>query len=339
FQLKTLFTPEHGLNGNAYASEKIKDEKLGSRPVYSLHGETRRPTEKMLEGLDLLIYDIQDVGVRSYTYATTLFYAMEEAAKKKIPLLVFDRPNPINGKLIDGPMLDEKWRSFIGYIDTPYCHGMTIGELAAFFNAEYKIGCDLKVIKMQGWKREMTFADTKLRWVPTSPHIPEADTPLFYATTGMLGELGIVNIGIGYTLPFKVVGASFIDAEKYAELLNTQKLPGVHFLPFHYRPFYGSYKGVDCHGVLIQVTDRATYHPLDAQFALIGILKSLYPDQVRAALSKISKTRRDLFCKASGNASILEKLEKEKYLTWKLIGYQKDARLKFSEKRAKYLLY
>ena len=339
YKVKALFTPEHGLYGNAYAFEHVKSETKGGRPIYSLHGDTRRPTEKMLAGIDQLVFDIQDIGVRSYTYISTLFYVMEEAAKRKIPLRVLDRPNPINGVTVDGPMLEEKWRSFIGYINVPYCHGMTVGELATYYNKEYKIGCDLQVVKMEGWKREMSFAETGLRWVPTSPNIPESDTPLFYASTGMLGELGIVSIGIGYTLPFKVVGATWVNAEKYAELLNSQKLPGVDFMPFHYKPFFGSFKNSECHGVLIQVTNRLTYRPLDVQFALIGILKSLYPDKFRNALNKISKGHRELFCKAAGNSLLLEKLEKEKYLTWKLIGFQKEARKQFIEKRAKYLLY
>ena len=231
-KLVALFSPEHGWKGNYYAFEKTSDGKEAHLPLYSLHGKTRRPNDQMLKGIDLLIYDIQDIGVRSYTYATTLFYVMEEAAKRKIPVMVLDRPNPINGLIVDGGMLEEKWRSFIGYVNVPYCHGMTIGELATFFNGEYKIGCNLKVIPMKGWKRTMTFKETGLAWVPTSPHIPEADTPLFYASTGILGELNMVNIGVGYTLPFKVVGAPWIDAEAFAEKLNSQHLRGVHFFPF-----------------------------------------------------------------------------------------------------------
>ena len=215
-RLVALFSPEHGWSGSGYAFEKIKDGTLENLPLYSLHGETRRPTEQMLKGIDLLIYDIQDIGIRSYTYATTLFYVMEEAAKRNIPVIVFDRPNPINGLIIDGGMLEEKWRSFLGYVNVPYCHGMTIGELATFFNEEYRIGCKLKVIPMKGWKRTMSFKETGLTWIPTSPHIPEADTPLFYASTGIIGELDMVNIGVGYTLPFKVVGAPWIDAEAFA---------------------------------------------------------------------------------------------------------------------------
>lgn len=231
-KLVALFAPEHGLNGGGYAAEEIGEIRHPAGiPVYSLYGKTRRPTQRMLQGIDVIVYDIQDIGCRPYTYMTTLCYVMEEAARSGIPVIVLDRPNPINGLVVDGPMLQEKWQSFIGYINVPYCHGMTIGEIARFFNDKYKIGCKLKVIGMLGWKRSMTYADTGLAWIPTSPYIPESDTPQYYASTGLLGELSLVNIGIGYTLPFKVVGAPWIKAQTLADKLNEQKLPGVSFFP------------------------------------------------------------------------------------------------------------
>jgi len=334
-----LFSPEHGWAGNTYAGENIDDGKAGKLKIHSLHGKTRRPTEEMLQGIDLLIYDIQDIGVRSYTYATTLFYVMEEAAKHKIPVIVFDRPNPINGLIVDGGMLEPKWRSFIGYVNVPYCHGLTIGELATFFNGEYKVGCNLKVISMKGWKRTMSFKETGLTWIPTSPHIPEPDTPLFYASTGILGELEMVNIGIGYTLPFKLVGAPWIDADAFAQKLNSQKLPGVNFVPFHYRPFYGSLKGKDCHGVLIRVTDMRRYQPLSVQYLLMGILKSMYPKETKGYLDKVNGTKKRLFCLANGNDEIYRMMLQERYAAWKMIAYQKDEREQFKVLREKYLLY
>lgn len=338
-QIVALFSPEHGWSGSGYAFENIKDGVVDRLPVYSLHGKTRRPTAQMLRGIDLLIYDIQDIGARSYTYATTLFYVMEEAAKKNIPVLIFDRPNPINGLTVDGGMLEKKWRSFIGYVNVPYCHGMTIGELATFFNEEYAIHCDLKVIPMRGWKRAMTFKETGLTWIPTSPHIPEPDTPVFYLSTGIIGELDIVNIGVGYTLPFKVVGAPWIDADTFAAKLNSQNLPGVHFFPFHYRPFYGSMKNQECHGVLIRVTDSQRYRPLSVQYLLMGILKSLYPKKIKRCLEKADAGKKKLFNLANGNDEIYRLMLNERYATWKMIGYQKIKREQFKKARIKYLLY
>lgn len=337
--LVALFSPEHGLSGMRYASEKIKSQCTPKQlPIYSLHGAHRRPTAEMLKGIDVLIYDIQDIGVRSYTYSTTLFYVMEEAAKRGISVIVFDRPNPINGLLVDGGMLEKKWRSYIGYINIPYCHGMTVGELARFFNEEYQVGCKLKVIPMKGWKRKMSFKETGLAWIPTSPHIPEADTPFFYASTGILGELDIVNHGVGYTLPFKVVGAPWIDADTFAFKLNEQKLPGVYFMPFHYRPFYGSFKNKDCHGILIQITDKTTYCPLSVQYLILGMIKSLYPQRFKGSLAKITEAKKTLFCKANGNGEIYRMISEEPYAAWKMIGYQREERELFKKKREKYLI-
>lgn len=336
YKIAAFFSPEHGLKGQHYAWESVKHGDEKGIPVYSLHGETRRPKPEMLKGIDALVYDIQCTGVRAYTYPTTLFYVMEEAAKAGIEVIVLDRPNPINGVIVDGPMLEEKWRSYIGYINVPYCHGMTIGELAKFFNEEYKVGCKLKVVPMKGWKRSMGFRDTGLAWIPPSPNVPEPDTPLYSCSTGILGELHILNIGIGFTLPFKIVGAPWIEGKEFTEKLNAQKLPGVHFQPFHFRPFWGLYKGSDCQGALIQVTDAKVYRPLAVQYLILGMLKSLYPAQIEKML-KESKGK-DLFCKANGTSAVLDILQNEKYPAWKLIELHKEERTAFLEKRSKYLI-
>ncbi|MBU6383470.1 MAG: DUF1343 domain-containing protein [Verrucomicrobia bacterium] len=335
--LTVLFSPEHGLKGQHYAWDSVAHGNELGIPVYSLHGETRRPKPEMLENLDVVIYDIQCTGVRAYTYPTTLFYMMEEAAKHGIEVIVFDRPNPINGLIVDGPMLEEKWRSFIGYINIPYCHGMTIGELAQFFNEEYKVGCKLKVIPMKGWNRSMSFRDTGLAWIPPSPNVPEPDTPYFCPSTGILGELGILNIGIGFTLPFKVVGAPWIHSQDFADKLNAQKLPGVYFQPYTFRPFWGLYKGLDCQGILIHITNPKIYKPLAVQFLILGILKSLYPQEFSKRLAE--STKKDLFCKANGTDKVYDLLVNEKYPAWKLIELHKQERDAFLEVRKKYLLY
>lgn len=337
FKLVAFFAPEHGLKGELYAAEKVKDEKINGVPVHSLHGKTRRPSQEHLKEIDVLVYDIQDIGTRPYTYASTLFYAMEEAVKANVEVVVLDRPNPISGKIVDGPMLEEKWRSFIGYINVPYIHGMTIGELAEFFNKEYKIGAKLHVITMKGWKRGMFFQDTGLLWVPPSPNIPEPESPFFAATTGLLGELRLCNIGIGYTLPFKVVGASWLDGKRLADQLNQQGLSGVHFHPIHYKPTAGSMAKKECHGVLIQITNKKAYRPFVVQGIILGLLKSLYPEKITEALKNITKTEKDLFCKAAGTEEIFKLLKDGKLIAWKLAELKRSERELFMETRKKYL--
>lgn len=338
YQLTALFSPEHGLYGRAHSWENVKDDHTSqSIPIYSLHGTTRRPTQEMLDQVDLFIFDIQDIGSRSYTYISTLFYVMEAAAKNHIPVWVCDRPNPINGVTVDGPMLEEHLRSIVGYINVPYCHGMTVGELATFFNAEYQVGCALTVIPMKGWKRTMSFKETQLPWVPTSPQIPEPDTPLFYPMTGILGELQLVNIGVGYTLPFKLVGAPWIRGELFAQALNDQKFPGIHFQPFYYKPFFGRFKGQNCEGVRLVVTDHTTFEPVSTQYLLMGILKSLYPERFEEAMGK-SQHRIPMFNKVNGTPEVFRILSQEKYIVWKLRALHQKQREAFKKRRAPYLI-
>ncbi len=336
--LVALFGPEHGIKGAFQSEIQVLDSTdEDGVPIYSLFGKTRRITPEMLKGIDILIFDIQDIGSRSYTYISTLFYAMEEAAKFNIPLVVLDRPNPINGIIIDGPLLDDEFRSFVGYINVPYCHGMTVGELSRFFNDEYQVNCQLTVVPMKGWERAMSFSDTGLTWVPTSPFIPEAQTPLLYPATGILGELQIVNIGIGYTLPFKVIGAPWIDAFHFASSLNQQGLPGVYFHPFSYCPFFGRFGKNECNGVLIIVTNPLEFKPVTTQFLIMGILKSLYPTQFLEGLV-LSKEREEMFNKVNGTKEVLRILKEEKYPFWKLKGLHDERKKAFLQKRKKYLI-
>lgn len=339
YKLQAVFAPEHGFFGNQYAWETVEDQQIDSVPLFGLLGKRRRPSEEMLREIDLLIFDVQDIGSRSYTFLTTLFYCIEEAAKLNIPFLVLDRPNPMGGEVVDGPLIEEKWRSFLGYIPIPYCHGMTIGELALLFNQEHKIGCNLKVIFMKGWKRGMTFQETGLPWVPTSPQIPEPDTPFFYPTTGLIGHCSLVNIGIGYTLPFKLMGAPWINAEQLAKALNAQKLPGVYFQPFYYRPFFGKFKLEDCQGVRIIVTDPSIFLPMTTQFTAMGVLKNLYPKQFAEALTEVKNNanKRDVFHKLNGSEEVLTLLLQEKFVIWKLRSLCARGQALFLPIRAKYL--
>jgi uncharacterized protein YbbC (DUF1343 family) len=339
FKVVAVFAPEHGLSGISYAEENIQGHKAGKLHCFSLHGDHVRPTAAMLKGIDLIIYDIQEIGCRSYTYATTLYYIMEEAAKKGIDVVVLDRPNPLGGEMIDGPMVHEKNRSFASYINVPYCHGMTIGELARFFNGEYGVGCSLQVIAMKGWRRSMTFEETGLLWIPTSPQIPEADTPFFYPMTGLMGGLGLVSIGVGYTLPFKVVGAPWIEAEAFAKALNRQKLNGVKFLPFHFKPFFGIYKHEECHGVRIVILDHQQFRPVTVDYLIMGVLKSLYPQEVMGRLEALPENKIKFFCNANGTTAIWDLLVQEKYAGWKMVSVDQQERAAFLTKREKYLLY
>lgn len=339
YKLVKLFAPEHGIKGQGWASEAILDDKDESGiPILSLHGKTRRPTQEMLKGVDLILFDIQDIGSRSYTFATTLFYVMEEAAKHGIEVAVLDRPNPLSGNMIDGPMMEDKWRSFVGYLNVPYCHGMTIGELALFFNHEYQIGCKLFVVPMKGWKRSMTFKDTGLSWIPTSPNVPDAETPLYYPATGILGELGLVSIGVGYTLPFKVIGAPWIEAEKLTAKLRQEKIPGVLFRPFYFRPFSGKFSHQNLEGVLITVTDPSKFKPVTTQYRIIDALKTLYPAQVKEALKSVSQSQKAMFSKVNGTEKIWTQLLSKDGKTAG-ISLSTPERKRFEEKRKKYLLY
>jgi uncharacterized protein YbbC (DUF1343 family) len=227
-------------------------------------------------------------------------------------------------------------QKFIGYVNVPYCHGMTIGELARFFNKEYHVDCNLKVIPMRGWKRSMSYADTRLAWIPPSPNIPEADTPMFYPSTGMLSGLKMLNVGVGYTLPFKIAGAPWVNAEKFAEKLNSLHLSGVCFVPYFFKPFYGLYRNEECQGVLIRVTDPLHYRPVAVQYALIGVLKSLYPEEFARRLAAVSSL--ELFHEANGTKTVYQILKEEKYPTWKLLEFLDKEIKGFESVRQKYLL-
>lgn len=336
--LAVVFAPEHGLYGEEYAGKTVVSGKTPrGTPIFSLHGEARRPKQETLKKLDVLVYDIQDIGCRSYTFATTLFYVMEEAAKAGIEVVVLDRPNPMGGKFFDGPMLDASARSFVGYVNVPYCHGMTIGELARYFNEVYKIECRLTVVPMRGWKRWMRFDQTGLAWIPTSPNIPEAVTPLFYPATGILGELQCVFIGIGYTLPFKMVAAPWINGTQLALQLNAGVVEGVRFQETRVKPFYGQYREKPCEGVLIIVTDWGKYNPIKVEYWLLDVLKRLYPQEIKSALAGLG-SRLSFFQSIVGTKDFYHILMNEARPYSALVALHAEERQAFSKQRDKYLI-
>ncbi|MBN1561888.1 DUF1343 domain-containing protein [candidate division KSB1 bacterium] len=333
--LVALYGPEHGVRGNFPAGEKIAsgtDDKTGL-PVYSLYGTAKKLTPAQLQGVDVLLFDIQDVGIRPYTYIYTMAYAMQAAHENSIPFIVLDRPNPLGGELIEGPMLKEQYASFIGLYPIPYIHGMTIGELALYFNAEFGIDAPLTVVPMRGWRRRMHFAETGLSWVPTSPHVPQATTPFYLATTGGFGELQTLNEGVGYTLPFQLVGAEWMNADSLADTLNALDLVAVFFRPVHYRPFYGHKKDILLHGVQIHISDYKSYRPVKTQIAILKTVYDLYPQQ-----TIFDPVHLDMFYKAMGTEEIRLMIEDGRHLDEIHLVCARGLD-DFVKKRKKYLLY
>ena len=275
-RLVALFSPEHGIRG--LADEKVsdtKDEQTGL-PIYSLYGESRRPKSEQLKDLDALVYDIQDIGVRFYTYTTTLGYLMEEAAKAKLPVFVLDRPNPINGVDVEGPLADTDKLSFTAYHTTPVRHGLTVGELAGLYNDERKIGCDLRVIKLENWRRAMWFDSTGLTWVNPSPNMRSLTEAALYPGVGLL-EATNVSVGRGTDTPFEMIGAPWLDGPKLAAYLNARKIGGVRFVPVRFTPKSSVFKNEDCGGVNIVVTDRARFQSVLTGVEIAVALHRLFP--------------------------------------------------------------
>ena len=268
--LTALFGPEHGVRGDFSAGDRVGDQvdPVTGIPVYSLYGSSRKPGPEALEQVDVIVYDIQDIGVRSYTYISTMGLVMEAAAEAGKEVVILDRPNPLGGVRVEGPLVEEGFYSFVSQYSIPYIYGLTCGELALMLNGEGMLEggeqCKLKVVPMEGWHRDMTFEDTSLPWVPTSPHIPDYHTAYFYPATGIIGELDPNMIGIGYTLPFQVLVTENIDAVKLADAMNGLGIEGVRFRPIWFKPYYMARAGVPLQGVQIHLTD-----PLRAQLTTI----------------------------------------------------------------------
>ncbi|WP_195252491.1 exo-beta-N-acetylmuramidase NamZ domain-containing protein [Hoylesella timonensis] len=310
-QLVALYGPEHGVRGDIYAGAKVqdqKDEKTGL-PIFSLYGKTRKATKEMLRGIDALVYDIQDIGSRSFTFISTMGLAMEAAAENGIELIVLDRPNPLGGLHIEGNVVEDDCVSFVSQFRIPYIYGLTCGELAKMLNGERMLAngvqCKLNVIKMKGWKRKMTFADTGLPWIASSPHIPQALTAWYYPTTGIVGELGYLSIGVGYTLPFQLFAASWIDAEELANAMNAQQMPGVTFRPIHLRPFYSTGKGEQLQGIQIHITNYKTVQLTPIQFVLMQEIARLYPEH--SVMEHANQQRFSMFDKVCGSKQIRQR--------------------------------
>jgi len=274
FRLCALYSPEHGIRGDVTAGgavESFTDTKTGL-PVYSLYGGENRPEPETLNGIDMLVMDVQDIGCRYYTYISTMRNAMEECAKANITFAVLDRINPIGGAEVEGNRLSERFRSFVGTAPIPQRHGMTLGELAGLFNAEYSIGCKLTVIKAEGWDRRRRFDETDLCWVNPSPNMPGIDAALLYPGT-CLFEGTNLSEGRGTTKPFEMIGAPWLDGESLADKLNKEMLPGVIFRPVYFQPSASKHKDQSCKGMQIHVIDRDAVKPVAMGLRILEIMR------------------------------------------------------------------
>jgi uncharacterized protein YbbC (DUF1343 family) len=341
-KLVALYAPEHGVRGDVEAGRYVENyiDKRTGIPVYSLYGRTRKPTKEMLQGIDVLVYDIQDIGVRSYTYISTMGVVMDAAAENGIPFIVLDRPDPLTGNRIEGTMLEPKYKSFVGAYPIPYVYGMTAGELAQMINGELWMNggskCDLTVVPMEGWKRSMWWDETGLEWVPTSPNVPHASTTMFYVMTGLLGELGTANQGIGYTLPFELVGAPWADGAVLSRYLNSRGLAGMYFRPTSYRPTTADTVSIRYEGVQLHVMERDKVNFTAVAYAVLEALPRLFPEY--NIFLRAKPERLEMFDKVNGTYEVRRQLMNG-VTTEELLRSVDQQRAVFMIKREKYLLY
>ena len=326
-KLTALFSPEHGLAGRANESVASSKDPTTGLSIYSLYGDTRRPTDEMLEGVDALVFDIQDAGVRFYTYTVTMAYCMEEAAKRKIPFFVLDRPNPLGGEIVEGPMLDPDKTSFVAYFPIPVRYGLTIGELAQFFNSENHIGADLHVIPMRNWHRNYFFESTGLKWVPPSPALRTTKGSILYPGIEILQASG-VSVGRGTQTPFEEFGAPWIDGEAVAAALDERHLPGLRFESKSFIPIGGPHSGERCSGVSVRVTDRFVVRSMRLGLEIAEILQRLYPKDFDT----------DKLVGLLGNAGTVQQI-KDGVPPEKIVASWSDALASFDQVRRKYYLY
>jgi uncharacterized protein YbbC (DUF1343 family) len=327
-ELVALFSPEHGIRGELDVSkiDDSRDEKTGL-PIYSLYGETRRTKPEQLAGLDAIVYDIQDIGARFYTYTATLRNVLEEAAKAKIPVYVLDRPNPINGSDVEGPLAEEDKLSFIAAHTIPVRYGLTIGELGQMMNAERKIGADLRVIKMDGWSRSMWFDETGQTWINPSPNMRSLTQATLYPGIGLL-ETTNLSVGRGTDTPFEVIGAPWLDGQRLAKYLNERNLPGVRFVPIRFRPNASVFKGEELGGVNFIITDRGRFDSVRTGIKIAAALRTLYPDDWQV----------DRYLRLLVNQDVLDRVKRGERPAAIAASWQTEL-AEFSKRRALYLLY
>jgi uncharacterized protein YbbC (DUF1343 family) len=337
-QLTTLYAPEHGLWGTAQDQVPISQAKSGSFQVHSLYGDQRYPSEESLRNVDVMLCDLQDVGSRYYTFIWTMALAMQVCARFQRKFFVLDRPNPIDGITMEGPVLDPNFASFVGLYPVPVRHGMTIGEIALWLNERFQIGANLEVVRMQGWKRAMPFEKTGLPWVLPSPNMPTLDTAWVYPG-GCLLEGTQLSEGRGTTRPFELFGAPYINPDKLAEILNKEKLPGVLFRACRFEPTFHKYQGQLCGGLQVHVTDRVSFKSFLTYLIVIQRIRELYPNDFAWRNPpyeyELEKWPFDILCGTDRIRVTIERGQRLQSLenTWKaqIAAFRKD--------RAPFLLY
>lgn len=344
-ELVAMFAPEHGIRGDVAAGARVAtstDQATGVK-VYSIYGATKKPTPEMLQGIDALVYDIQDNGCRSYTFISTMGKAMEAVAEAGIEFIVLDRPNPLGGIRVEGPVTEPDCISFVSQYPIPYLYGLTPGELALYLKGEGLVkGADslrLTIVPMEGWTRGMTYHDTGLPWVLPSPHIPSENTCLYYPATGIAGELGWISIGVGYTMPFRTFAAPWIDASALALRLNRLNLPGVAFRPVHYTPYYGIFKTQHVKGVEVFITDNAKAELTTVQFYVMQEIHKMYPRQSPLTATAANKNNIKMFDNVVGSKKIREKLIQNNYDVETILSIWNKDTQRFNETKQRYHLY
>lgn len=341
-KLTALYAPEHGVRGDIHAGDHVDNtvDPATGVTVYSIFGKNRKPSAEMLKDIDVLVYDIQDNGCRSYTFISTMGLAMEACAEQGKQFMVLDRPNPLGGNKVEGCLVEDSCFSFVSQFPIPYLYGLTPGELAKYLNGEGILAnhakVDLTVVPMQGWSRNMLFHETGMPWILPSPHIPNPEAAVLYPATGILGELGYVSIGVGYTEPFKLVCAEWIDAEQLSKNMNALNLPGMMFRPIHIKPFYSVGKDQNIQGIEIYVTDSEKANLSLLQFYVMQELAKLHPDH--KIFENADTKRFNMFDKVCGSKQIRTRFAKS-YDVADIIDYWNKDVEQFKATSSKYYLY
>ncbi len=336
--LKKLFAPEHGVRGDIYAGGRVEDGKdpVTGLPVFSVYGAHRKPTPEMLSGLDIVVYDIQDVGSRSYTFISTLGLVMRACSEQGIEVMVLDRPNPLGGNKVEGCIVEDGFHSFVSEFKIPYIYGLTVGLNCGEKGDQKPLKCKLTVVPMEGWCRNMLYTDTGLPWVLPSPNIPYPQTAIDYPSAGIAGEFqGYLNIGIGYTLPFEVFAAEWIDADRLKARLDSYNIPGTAFRTIHFKPFSGSSQGKLVHGVQYHYTDFDAACCTLTQFYVMQAVNELYPSKNPF---KLSGGRNGMFDKVCGTDYVRMAFEKRLKVEDIKDYWSKDVE-EFKKLSGKYFIY